>query len=296
MSVGTAAFARRWPEARAAVAIARAEDWRLAGPGSIADVSAALSWEDTMAGLAGAVERGAWIALSPGHLAALAERWGADTPEGRRLLLKPARIRTPEAVYRVRDVVLAASALLVLAPVLLILALLVVADSGLPVFFRAAVVGRGGRTFEWRKFRSMRAVRGPDDRAEAFRRFAEGKTSGPDTKVVDEQRITRIGHFLRRHALDELPQLWNVLAGDMAIVGPRPCLPYEFEIMLPWQRERAEVRPGLTGLWQVHGRSRVGFDDGMAMDRLAALTRSWWGDWGLMIGTVGVVMKGTGGR
>jgi lipopolysaccharide/colanic/teichoic acid biosynthesis glycosyltransferase len=121
--------------------------------------------------------------------------------------------------------------------------------------------------------------------------------SGPaPRKIVDESRLTPIGRVLRRHSIDELPQLWNVLRGEMTLVGPRPCLPYEYELQAPWHRLRYRVKPGLTGPWQAHGRSRVSFDEMAYMDYCYGRARSFVLDLRLILRTVAVVVTGEGGK
>jgi lipopolysaccharide/colanic/teichoic acid biosynthesis glycosyltransferase len=261
---------------------------------------ASLPWAATWEAVEEALRGGAWVGLSAARFPELATRIGAEGPAGATLVMRPLTSRLGEWAFRLRDVLGALVAFVLLAPAFVVIALLVVVTSGRPVLHAASVIGRGGKPFRWRKFRTMRLAEAGDDeaRAAAFRAFAEGLTpsrSG-DTKVVDERRVTGVGSFLRRYSLDELPQLWNVLRGEMALVGPRPCLPYEFDVMTPWQRARVDAKPGLTGLWQVYGRSRVGFEEAMAMDRLYVLTRGWWLDLGLIARTFGVMAGGRGGR
>jgi lipopolysaccharide/colanic/teichoic acid biosynthesis glycosyltransferase len=117
----------------------------------------------------------------------------------------------------------------------------------------------------------------------------------PTGKLENDPRITGIGRWLRRHSLDELPQIYNVLRGDMSLVGPRPCLPYEFEQYAPWHKERFSVRPGMTGLWQVSGRSSVSFNDMVILDLYYIHNISLWLDAAIALRTVGVVLTGKGG-
>ncbi|MBI2939603.1 MAG: sugar transferase [Chloroflexi bacterium] len=212
----------------------------------------------------------------------------------------------PHWLYRIRDVVASLLALLALAPVLAVIVLLVKRSSPGPVLYSTTVIGESGRPFTWYKFRSMRPLSPEEDerrRREKFRAFADrsSQPSGeggqrPEHKVIDESRVTGIGRVLRRYSLDELPQLLNVLKGQMSLVGPRPCLPYEAELFPAWARRRFAVRPGLSGVWQVHGRGRVGFEEALAMDVCYVLTRSFRLDLRLIVQTVAVVLRGEGGR
>jgi exopolysaccharide biosynthesis polyprenyl glycosylphosphotransferase len=174
----------------------------------------------------------------------------------------PQLTRVQAAAKRACDVVLAALGLLALLPLFAAVALAVKATSRGPVLFHQRRVGLGGRPFTLLKFRTM--VDGADlllggllDRNEA---------DGPLFKLRRDPRVTRVGAVLRRWSVDELPQLWNVLKGEMSLVGPRPPLPGEVERYEEWQRDRLEVRPGITGLWQVSGRSELSFDDYVRLD------------------------------
>ena len=186
---------------------------------------------------------------------------------------------------------------LVLLPLLAAVALAVRFTSPGPILFRQERVGRGGRPFTMLKFRSM--VTGNDDRR--HREYVAGLMRGDEGgdgvfKLVDDPRITKVGAFLRRTSIDELPQLWNVLRGDMSLVGPRPCLPYEWEMYRDWQRRRLDAAPGLTGLWQVAGRSRVPFEDMVLLDLHYIANWSFRGDLALLARTIPVVVAGSGGH
>lgn len=163
---------------------------------------------------------------------------------------------------RLLDVALAAAGMLVAIPLLAVAAVAIKLDSPGPVFHRAARVGKGGRRFTFLKLRSMRAD------AEELRGLLLHRniTKGPTFKLHDDPRVTRVGRFLRKTSLDELPQLFHVLSGDMSLVGPRPPFPEEVEHYEPWMRRRLEVRPGLTCLWQIRGRSDLPFDEWMRLD------------------------------
>src|SRR6266404_3832688 len=174
---------------------------------------------------------------------------------------------------RASDLIIASLAIAIFSPLWLLVALLVKLDSVGPVFYRQERVGMDGRVFLFYKFRTMRA--GTDDaiHREFQRRYIGGQ---PDTNLGDDQRpayklrkddrVTRLGHVLRRASIDELPQLFNVLRGDMSIVGPRPPIPYEVESYQLWHRKRLDMKPGITGLWQVSGRNRLPFDEMVRMD------------------------------
>jgi exopolysaccharide biosynthesis polyprenyl glycosylphosphotransferase len=155
------------------------------------------------------------------------------------------------------DILFAGGLLLVLSPVLLLIALAVKVTSRGPVFFSQQRIGRGGRIFTIHKFRTM--VRDAEARLAELQALNEA--DGPLFKIRDDPRITTVGRFLRRASLDELPQLWNVVRGEMSMVGPRPALPAEAAQWEPKLLQRLRVRPGLTGMWQVHGRSNASFND-----------------------------------
>jgi len=167
------------------------------------------------------------------------------------------------AVKRLIDVLGAGVGLVLLAPILGVIALLVLIDSGRPVFYPWRVVGRGGRYFTGYKFRTM------VPNAEVLQRdlAAHNLMSGPVFKMAADPRVTRIGRVLRRYSLDELPQLWSVLKGDMSLVGPRPPLQSEWIQFEPWQRRKLAVTPGITCLWQVSGRADIrNFDEWVRLD------------------------------
>jgi exopolysaccharide biosynthesis polyprenyl glycosylphosphotransferase len=163
---------------------------------------------------------------------------------------------------RTFDLVLAMAALTLTLPLWAVIALAVKVTSAGPVLFRQERVGRRGRHFTMFKFRTM--VAGADDMLEGLRELNEA--DGPLFKLRDDPRITRLGRWLRRSSLDELPQVLNVIRGDMSLVGPRPPLPSEVETYDTWHFERLEVPPGITGLWQVSGRSDLSFSEYVRLD------------------------------
>jgi exopolysaccharide biosynthesis polyprenyl glycosylphosphotransferase len=179
----------------------------------------------------------------------------------------PAAVGSQETLYlrfgkRLIDVVACSLGLLVAGPVMLALGLLVKLDSPGPMFYRQRRTGRGGRLFTFYKLRSMHV--GAHLRRSELWHLNEA--DGPIFKISKDPRVTRLGRWLRRTSLDELPQLLNVLKGDMSLVGPRPPLPEEVERYEPWQMRRLDVKPGITCLWQISGRSRLGFDEWMRLD------------------------------
>jgi undecaprenyl-phosphate galactose phosphotransferase len=167
-----------------------------------------------------------------------------------------------------------------------------------PVFYRAQAVGEGGRFFHMYKFRSMITSAGKEIHQEYVTRLIKGEItpdgSGKTLKITNDPRVTRVGRILRKTSLDELPQLINVLKGEMSLVGPRPCLPYEYKLYKDWHKKRTAVRPGITGLWQVLGRSEVSFEDMILLDLYYIYNRSLGLDLGVLSETVSVVLKKKG--
>jgi len=183
--------------------------------------------------------------------------------------------RTGRALKRAIDVLGSVALIALLSPVFLMIAAAIKLTSRGPVLFRQKRIGEHGTPFTFLKFRSMYINNDSREHKEYVRKLIEGKAekngaNGNGTgvfKLTNDPRITRVGRFLRRSSLDELPQLLNVLRGEMSLVGPRPPVPYEVEAYATWHRRRLlEAKPGITGLWQVHGRSRVQFDDMVRLD------------------------------
>jgi exopolysaccharide biosynthesis polyprenyl glycosylphosphotransferase len=191
---------------------------------------------------------------------------------------------------RLADVLVAGTAFVLLAPLLLAISIAIRLDSrGWPLF-RQPRIGRDGRRFSILKFRSM--VVGADALKEEYRGLNEAE--GGLFKIGEDPRITRVGGLLRRTSLDELPQLLNVLAGDMSLVGPRPLVVDEDALIAGWQRRRLAVRPGMTGLWQIHGSSRIPLPDMVKIDYQYAANWSLWLDLKILLRTVPYVISRRG--
>jgi lipopolysaccharide/colanic/teichoic acid biosynthesis glycosyltransferase len=192
--------------------------------------------------------------------------------------------------------------LIVLLPLFLVIALAIRLDSRGPVFFRQVRIGKNGVPFKLYKFRSMTVGADNDEeRKRQMKEFIKTKRAGPpsdaiSTKIVNEARVTAVGKWLRKLSLDEFPQLINVLRGEMSIVGPRPCLPYEWEQYEEWHKRRLSVLPGLTGMWQVAGRSVVSFEDMVILDLHYIQNASLVLDLRVMLKTIPVVLFGTGAK
>jgi exopolysaccharide biosynthesis polyprenyl glycosylphosphotransferase len=202
-------------------------------------------------------------------------------------------------IKRASDIIIAALALALLAPVWLVVALLIKLDSRGPVFYKQERVGMDGRLFLFYKFRTMRT--GADDAAhrEYLKQYIAGQSETnlgdeekPVYKLRGDTRITRLGRILRRLSLDELPQLLNVLRGDMSVVGPRPPIPYEVEAYELWHRKRLDMKPGLTGLWQVSGRNRLPFEEMVRLDLFYIENWSLLLDLKIILRTLPVMLRG----
>ncbi len=205
---------------------------------------------------------------------------------------------------RTTDIVASLGVLVLGFPFLLAIALLIKLTSKGPVFYKQERVGEDGEVFALFKFRTMRIDCDDSLHREFTRNFIQGRLPEPSLdagknevyKLTDDPRITAVGGFLRKTSLDELPQFINILRGEMTIVGPRPPLPYEYECYDEWHKLRLKVRPGLTGLWQVSGRSTVPFHEMVMMDIYYIENWSMLLDLKIMFKTVPVMLAGTGGR
>jgi len=208
----------------------------------------------------------------------------------------------PALAKRAIDLVGASTGTVLALPVMAVIALAIKLTSPGPVLFRQPRLGHGGRVFSMLKFRTMR-VDGDDQlHRDYIRSLIEngtrenrGTADQPVFKLTNDPRVIPLGCFLRRWSLDELPQLWNVIAGDMSLVGPRPSVHYEVENYRSWYFQRLEAKPGLTGLWQVHGRARTTFDDMVRMDLRYIRKWSLLLDLRLMARTFDAVLRRQGG-
>jgi len=209
------------------------------------------------------------------------------------------------AIKRVMDVSGAIIALTLSLPMFLVVAIAIKANSKGPVLFRQRRIGQDGKAFTFLKFRSMYVNNDASAHKEYVTQLIAGKASQQPTnghgngqgvyKLTSDPRVTRVGSFLRKTSLDELPQLINVLKGEMSLVGPRPAVPYEVEAYDVWHRRRLlEAKPGITGLWQVSGRSRVKFDDMVRLDLHYARNWSPWMDLKILLRTPAAVVLGEG--
>jgi len=196
---------------------------------------------------------------------------------------------TYHRVKRVFDVTVCVLMLPVMVPVLGLCAMLVWLDDPGPVFFRQPRTGKGGRRFGMFKFRTM--VKNADELKQQYAHLNE--LEWPDFKITDDPRVTRIGRVMRKTSLDELPQLINVLKGDMSLVGPRPTS-FDVTTYTLWHTERLEVLPGITGLWQISGRSDIEFDERVRLDIEYIENRSLRLDLWIMLRTIGAVFEQRG--
>jgi exopolysaccharide biosynthesis polyprenyl glycosylphosphotransferase len=203
---------------------------------------------------------------------------------------------------RVFDGVAASLGLLFLSPLLSVVAILIKLDSRGPILFKQKRIGENGHPFTMFKFRSMRVGADPKVHRVYVKRLIE-QNLGPEQvrgsgqrslKMEHDPRITRVGRIIRKTSIDELPQLLNVLRGEMSLVGPRPPLPYELELYEEWHKRRLEVPPGVTGWWQVKGRNRVSFDEMVRMDLYYIENTSFWLDLKILFLTPRAVLSGRG--
>jgi exopolysaccharide biosynthesis polyprenyl glycosylphosphotransferase len=191
---------------------------------------------------------------------------------------------------RAFDVVGAVIALIVTAPLMLLISIAIKLESNGPVLYRSTRIGRGGRPFTFLKLRSM--VHGADRHRQHLNHLNEA--DGPVFKISRDPRVTRVGRLLRVLSIDEIPQFLNVLRGEMSLVGPRPPIPEEVRQYEPWQLRRLDVRPGITCLWQISGRSRIGFQEWMRLDLEYIRNQSFTLDLKILLRTIPAVLSREG--
>jgi len=221
----------------------------------------------------------------------LAARSRGGTRRSLRLAAWRMTVMASYAAKRAMDIAGSGVGMILLAPVFAAIAVAVKLSSPGPVFFSQVRVGRYGRHFKFWKFRSMRAD------AEARKAELLSKNESADGvifKMKDDPRITKVGKFLRRTSLDELPQLWNVFIGDMSLVGPRPPVPKEVQEYTLEDRKRLDVIPGITCLWQIRGRSEIPFHEQVRLDKEYILAPSLWKDFVILLKTIPAIIGGKG--
>ena len=213
--------------------------------------------------------------------------------ESKAVLLNKDKIKSRfiyHGMKRLFDIVAATCGIIILSPLMIIIAVLIKAEDHGPIFYKQVRVGKNGKTFKMYKFRSM--FINADKMLDKLKE--QNYVDGPMFKMKDDPRVTKIGHFIRKHSLDELPQFFNVLKGDMSLVGPRPPLPSEVEEYSEYDKQRLFVIPGCTGLWQATERNEVGFNEMVQLDiqyiQRASFTFDLWIIWK----TVGIVIKPNG--
>lgn len=206
-------------------------------------------------------------------------------------LAPPNFIKRDSKVYlflkRLMDIVFSVAAIIILLPLFIIVAVIIKLDSKGPVLFIQKRCGKDGKIFKMYKFRSM--CMDAEEKLDQIHHLND--VEEPLFKIKDDPRLTRVGRFLRRTSIDELPQLINIIKGDMSLVGPRPPLPSEVEKYNSWQKLRLSVKPGLTGLWQISGRSNLGFDEMVRLDLKYIAERNLVYDIKIIIKTIPAVLK-----
>ena len=213
--------------------------------------------------------------------------------ESKVVLLNKDKIRSRfvfHSMKRLFDIVAATCGIIVLSPLMIIIAVLIKAEDHGPIFYKQVRVGENGKTFKMYKFRSMFV--NADKMLDKLKE--QNDVDGPMFKMKDDPRVTKIGHFIRKHSLDELPQFLNVLKGDMSLVGPRPPLPSEVAEYSEYDKQRLLVIPGCTGLWQVTERNEVGFNEMVQLDIQYIKRASFMFDLWIIWKTVEIVIKPNG--
>jgi exopolysaccharide biosynthesis polyprenyl glycosylphosphotransferase len=254
-------------------------------------------YETTLSAVRGLADQGVQVDIVP----RLYEVVGAETTvhavEGLPLLsVPPAGLSwSKRGLKRALDLIVASTALLVLAPLFGLVAVLIRLESHGPAFFRQPRIGEHGRSFRIWKFRTMAADADERKAEYAHLNIHEGPNGDPRMfKIPDDPRVTRVGRFLRRYSIDELPQLINVARGEMSLVGPRPLIPDEHRYVTDWAERRLALRPGMTGLWQVLGRNGIPFEEMVRLDYVYVNTWSLWNDLRLMARTIPALFGANG--
>jgi exopolysaccharide biosynthesis polyprenyl glycosylphosphotransferase len=234
------------------------------------------------------------IDLVPRFFEVIGTNVGIHTAEGLPLIgLPPLRLsRSSVTLKRAMDLTLSLVGLALLAPVFAVVAVCIKLDSGGPVFFRQLRMGCGGRTFEILKFRTMTAD--AEERKSDYAGLNKHRSEDGDPrmfKIPNDPRITRVGAWLRSYSIDELPQLWNVVRGEMSLVGPRPLILEEDRHVVDWRRNRLNLKPGITGLWQVLGRDDIPFEEMVRLDYVYVTTWSAFNDLKLILRTLPAIFR-----
>lgn len=198
-------------------------------------------------------------------------------------------------IKRLIDIIFAIVVLAIVSPLFFIISIMIKITSKGPVFYKPKVVGKDGKEFIWYKFRTMKINQNPSVHNKFMYEMIKNKKKEGTLKIKNDERVTKIGKFLRKLSLDELPQLINVLKGQMSLIGPRPCSQYECSLYEEWHKKRFSATPGITGLWQAFGRSSVGYDDLVIMDLYYIENISFWIDLKIFLKTIPVVLLGKGG-
>lgn len=209
--------------------------------------------------------------------------------EVKKIKLDPSKVKgrlVYRAIKRGFDILVSGIALILLAPLFIVLIILIKKEDGGPTFYSQERIGRNEKPFKMWKFRSM--IVNADKMVEQLEE--QNEIDGAMFKIKDDPRVTKIGHIIRKYSLDELPQLWNVLKGDMSLVGPRPPLPMEVADYTDYDKLRLTVIPGCTGLWQVTKRNDADFDEMVELDLEYINNSSLWFDFKILLKTIGVVI------
>jgi lipopolysaccharide/colanic/teichoic acid biosynthesis glycosyltransferase len=278
--------------------------------GAVLGLVRSLGPTETRVAVAAAIQQELMRCLSPSHVDSCSIRLETYSPHSDSIppvvfdagdrRRKPREAPPRNAAKRLLDILGSTAFLIAFSPVFLLASALVKLTSSGPVFYRQQRVGEAGRPFQMLKFRTMHVNADPKIHQQYVENYIQSSGASDARKnvvfkIVDDPRITPVGHFLRRSSVDEFPQFWNVLTGDMSLVGPRPPLPYEVARYKGWHRRRVlEAKPGITGVWQVTGRSRTTFDEMVRMDLRYARNPSVLTDLKILLATPRAVISGKG--